>query len=105
MTHALSPSDSRVPHVLHRDHVAASPTPDVRFILPSLPLCVQRSTGATALWIAAEKGHVECVRELLSPHQHAVTGAQVWMSVIGAILRMRMARSVHFENLPEILVL
>jgi len=96
--HALLPSDSRVPNVFHRYHVTASPTPDVLILLPSLPLCVQRSTGATALWIAAEKGHVECFRELLSPHQHAVTGAQVLMFVIGAILRKQMFGKVDFEH-------
>ena len=53
-------------------------------------LCVQRSTGATAILIAAEKGHVECVRELLNPHQHAVTGAQVLELWIAANVRTQM---------------
>jgi len=37
----------------------------------------QESDGFTALLIAAGKGDLNCVRELLSPHQHAVTGAPV----------------------------
>jgi len=47
---------------------------------------------------------VECVRELLSPHQHAVTGVQVLMRVIGAILRMQMVGSVDIENSPQVFV-
>jgi len=41
---------------------------------------------------------VECVRELLSPHQHAVTGAQVLMLVIGAMLRKQMFGKVDLEH-------
>jgi len=66
----------------------------------SLPPCGQRLDGATALLIAAQKGHVECVRELLSPHQHAVTGAQVLDSVIAARLRMQMVGGDGLEHFP-----
>jgi len=41
---------------------------------------------------------VECVRELLRPHQHAVTGAQVLMLVIGATLRKQMFGNVDLEH-------
>jgi len=40
--------------------------------------CTQKLDGASALISAAQEGHLKCVRELLSPHQHAVTGVQVF---------------------------
>jgi len=42
---------------------------------------------------------VECVRELLRPHQHAVTGAQVYEFVLAT----QMVGCVDFEHCPEML--
>jgi len=56
------------------------PTPLTRLLLTwpvSSPARTQSIDGASALISAAQEGQLECVRELLSPHQHAVTGVQV----------------------------
>jgi len=44
---------------------------------------------------------VECVRELLSPHQHLVTAAQVLMFAICAILRKQMFGKADFEHFAD----
>jgi len=50
MIHALLPSDSRVPHAFHREHMAASLSHDVLIILRSLDRCVYRDQMTLLLY-------------------------------------------------------